>query len=360
MLENRIHKFVLESRDEDMVRRRQKADEMLASFDGKSGILAGQWSDLKMYANRYLEVKFEVLEDLYFWPIYRERQSRLTDFYNQRVAGEMEHNDWEPQLHTFTGKAKKFSASQKSPLYKNWNDALAKMFQEEARFVERVNSWKDKIVKKVPGEKKAKEKAEVQRILKSNKDVSSVVEMIAEQFRKQVQDQYLKYWKDLIDKAFPGGQIYVETKEARQKHHMPVAVGRYGTLDNPTFKDPNHHYKLKNDWQIELQKASEVETDAVLEAFVQKLVFKLNTILQKKGNLQQVEKVGTPGKNEISMEFGDGSKFMVKSQIVYGYSSLGHAFSRYPTTFHDVFLPGGIKMSNPSEERMVAVFSVTS
>ena len=60
---------------------------------------------------------------------------------------------------------------------------------------------------------------------------------------------------------------------------------------------------------------------------------------------------------ELRVTFTDGSKFDVKNQVVIKQNHYGTVFAQYPTTFHNVSLPGGVTMSNPSEERMNTIFA---
>ena len=59
---------------------------------------------------------------------------------------------------------------------------------------------------------------------------------------------------------------------------------------------------------------------------------------------------------DVFIEFADGSNFRVTNKIVVKFTTFGRPFPQFPTTFHDVILPNGARMSQPSEERMNTVF----
>ena len=66
---------------------------------------------------------------------------------------------------------------------------------------------------------------------------------------------------------------------------------------------------------------------------------------------------GNHNRNTMSFEFEDGSRFTVQNSIVLSYSVYGKPFYRYPTTFHNVILPNGDKLRNPSEAKIKKEFA---
>jgi len=62
-------------------------------------------------------------------------------------------------------------------------------------------------------------------------------------------------------------------------------------------------------------------------------------------------------RGEFEARFKDGSSFRLRNEVVFVVNHYGTEFNRFPTTFHDVTLPGGKPMSSPSEERMHTVFA---
>jgi len=103
------------------------------------------------------------------------------------------------------------------------------------------------------------------------------------------------------------------------------------------------------------------------EGFLSKNIQKLSNIIDLKGNLSTI--VDLPSKPVtvrsgrgaleagFRLTFNDKSEFSVVNKIITNYSMRGLPFYQYPTTFHDVKLPDGSKLSMPSEEKMVKEFA---
>lgn len=106
------------------------------------------------------------------------------------------------------------------------------------------------------------------------------------------------------------------------------------------------------------------EKDARLfkELFLVKNLKKLTPILEAKGEeafdrIEEVGEISLEGREgEFSLHFKDGSSFRIRNAVVFVTNQHGHQFARFPSTFHDVKLPGGVIMPGPSEERMHQVF----
>lgn len=106
---------------------------------------------------------------------------------------------------------------------------------------------------------------------------------------------------------------------------------------------------------------------AMEEGFLSKNIQKLSNIIDRKGNLSSI--VDLPSKPVtvrsgrgaleagFKLSFSDASEFSVVNKIITNYSMRGLPFYQYPTTFHDVKLPDGSKLSMPSEEKMVKEFA---
>ena len=103
------------------------------------------------------------------------------------------------------------------------------------------------------------------------------------------------------------------------------------------------------------------EADEIRTAFVHKNYKKIASIIDAKGNYADGEIVGG-GINlrgldgSLRFRFADGSQFVVTNKVVYKVSFKGKPFLQFPLTFHDVVLPSGKLMPQPSEARMNTVF----
>jgi len=115
-------------------------------------------------------------------------------------------------------------------------------------------------------------------------------------------------------------------------------------------------YSLFPDLDARIERASISHADNVVASFKAKLLAKLSDIIAAKGNLTTAELKGHLGRNVISAAFADGSSFAVLSQVVHKCSPLGRPFSQYPTTFHNVILPDGSRVSQVSEFKVKKVF----
>ncbi len=89
---------------------------------------------------------------------------------------------------------------------------------------------------------------------------------------------------------------------------------------------------------------------------------KIAAIVDTKGNLQEstviscsVTERGMLG--TLRFAFSDGSAFQAQKSVVLSHSIHGKPFLRFPLTFHDVQMPDGKPMKQPSEERMNTVFA---
>jgi len=103
--------------------------------------------------------------------------------------------------------------------------------------------------------------------------------------------------------------------------------------------------------------------EQVRDSFVIKNSIKMSHIVKSKN-------LGTPKSEILSMEklqanfngrvlfsWDDGSRFELQNNTVHKVSNLGTPFCQYPTTYHNVILPGGKPMKDVCELNMVKVFA---
>jgi hypothetical protein len=95
--------------------------------------------------------------------------------------------------------------------------------------------------------------------------------------------------------------------------------------------------------------------------FVHKNFRKIASIIEAKGGYSDAkvldhtaDLIGLSG--TFMFKFADGSSFATVNKVVYSVSILGTPFNRFPLTFHDVVMPDGTKMGQPSQERMNTIF----
>lgn len=105
--------------------------------------------------------------------------------------------------------------------------------------------------------------------------------------------------------------------------------------------------------------------DEMSQAFIERNLAKLASIVDRKGNFSGIEQLSrnlSPAgmQGALRVQFEDGSAFTAQTSVVWSVSVLGKPFTRYPVTFHDVMLPDGEQMREPSEERMNEVFALAT
>ncbi len=138
-----------------------------------------------------------------------------------------------------------------------------------------------------------------------------------------------------------------------------------------------HVYKLASGHEAAFKKAADQAAQSMQDQFVVKNAQKLDSIVDRKAKQSTLKEAPRPiGKLDVSARgtisgdlqftFEDGSGFRVRNKVVwksrytnsYGAQDKYTHFVQFPTTFHDVTLPDGSAMSQPSEERMNTVFAV--
>lgn len=127
---------------------------------------------------------------------------------------------------------------------------------------------------------------------------------------------------------------------------------------------PKNPLKMIEGWETALHEKAVSEAKAIQDSFVYKNVRKVASILEGKG-LQMLSDVKVIGHSvnisglsgTFQFSFRDGSSFVATNSVVGSTSVHGKPFLRFPLTFHEVKLPGGEPMKQPSEERMNTVFA---
>jgi hypothetical protein len=141
----------------------------------------------------------------------------------------------------------------------------------------------------------------------------------------------------------------------------PEARAVIGTL----FVNKGADYVLRDDAEAVMQAQAVRAATELQEQFVGKNTAKMASIVTAKGNLdtcavisRTVSFVSLSG--AFRFTFKDGSAFTAHNSAVRSYSKYNRPFYRFPTTFHDVMLPGGEPMKGVSEKSMNEVFAKAS
>ena len=136
-------------------------------------------------------------------------------------------------------------------------------------------------------------------------------------------------------------------------------LGRHFVSTSTNHRD----YKLKDEKE-RLQNAKRYAEDQAIKIekqFIDKNLEKVTSLVGEKNNLKsaKAEKIRTVSgvlSGDIRFEFEDSSGFTIMNQLVsvWAYNKKPHY--RFPSTFHDIIMPNGIKHKMKSEEWMNTVW----
>jgi hypothetical protein len=242
-------------------------------------------------------------------------------------------------------------------------DAMKAFFDEVEPLNHAFDALKPLIVKRQilsPEEREAKERyippmstpgamESMQQVLQNvtEKKYEELVEVFCNQFEKNI-------------------ARYQQADEAgrRELTRNPYArAGVYEASESTSYR--SKEYTLKPDYKQILRGMAEREAKLIQDSFVFKNLKKLCSIVEKKGDFDRVEEVGSSVslsglEGTIRVHFKDGAHFTANNSVVWSTSVYGKEFRRFPLTFHNVILAGGERMPQPSEERMNTVFAVSA
>lgn len=230
---------------------------------------------------------------------------------------------------------------------------------------------KELIVKRVPKtvEPTAKERYSAP---SSNTDeinmVKEILEKIAEDSRSQLKaslkQQYVRYltvFEESQEKANAEGKTlepYSRWRRARSINMDAYEVTNACTEEKRI--GGKSVYVRRADWEKIISAKVDSTAKEIEESFVFKNLGKLSSIISKKGTPTEAKVLGHEAhvglNGRILFSFADGSSFVVQNSTVLSFSVHGTPFLRYPLTFHNVVMPDGSKMAQPSEERMNTVW----
>jgi hypothetical protein len=148
-------------------------------------------------------------------------------------------------------------------------------------------------------------------------------------------------------------------KKLTLRDHFKGSRSRFGYMIVSHVVD--HNGVLADDWATTIGGLASKEADEIRDMFVYKNLAKLDSIMEAKGDFVRGEVIGQyiemgALRGTLRFHFGDGASFVVQNDVVWSHSIYGKPFRRFPLTFRDVVLAGGVKMARPSEERMNSVF----
>ena len=205
-------------------------------------------------------------------------------------------------------------------------------------------------------------------------DIKAIVRQIADKFHAQLVEQFTQnaqatianWQKESAEKNLTDSRHLWPTSSTKQNRYeyfanqqKQQAIAPYieqaaGQSHSIWHTPKNYVLKSGNDERIAIQAKN--YADFAAAGFIAKMVDQFEGICEAKGNCTVVKANGSLGWNAIRFEFADGASFDAQNSIVSKWSSKGRPFNQYPTTFHNVILPGGERMKQPSEAKVKKVF----
>lgn len=258
--------------------------------------------------------------------------------------------------------------------------ALMKEFQPLADV---INDLKGKVVKRQP--KSEEEKAAKYTPPAATTNASKMVldflnKIVAEKYQELLSARiersmgWMEKFNDAVKAAGEAGVSYDDLNDRRNREGALVP-GIFGGQTTPVFAirmvtaSPPWTRERKRNAIVLAPGAKEKltamatrESEEIRDAFLFKNMVKIASIVDSKGTPSAARIIGRGVSLEgltgrLRFEFPDGASFEVQNSCVLSYSVHGKAFLRFPLTFHDVKLAGGVKMPSPSQERMNTVFT---
>jgi len=216
---------------------------------------------------------------------------------------------------------------------------------------EKIKAMKGDVVKRQVGQGTKTTPASLGTL---SKEIEDELEKIGKGFEKDLQANFEDHYHMLLDKY----KADVERTGRTNPHDFydtKATYGRIQILRHFLEGDSRFNYWVAKDYKSRITKLAKQSAKDAVESFVNKMKMKLTKIVGSRDIAVDVS--GNSQRNSITFEFEDKSGFTVRNSIVLSYSMYGTPFYRYPTTFHNVTIPGGKKMSGPSEAKVKKAFA---
>lgn len=286
-----------------------------------------------------------------------------------------------PAAHTLAGFEKKFEAAvKKNNLDHAVIEAVRAYFKEAVPLAKLLMDAKELVVKKQPKAAEPTAKERYSKPMASDSAIEQVKALLLEitkqgraELERSLTDQYNRYLSVFFDrqeKAIEESGRRFGPFEAFRGSRSSINMDAYEVVSFSTKETRVEDSRTSNGTRSKYVKADNADqkiaervktvADEIEEAFVYKNLAKIDTIVSAKGDYVSGKlvshSIGSGLEGRIRFEFKDGAAFTVQNSVVYSHSVHGTPFMRYPLTFHDVRMPGGAKMSQPSEKRMNTVW----
>ena len=196
-----------------------------------------------------------------------------------------------------------------------------------------------------------------------HKDVKKVIDLLTDltkEKREEIFSNEFKFLNSLADKIVK----YIDDNPGVRRMKAYDHFSSTPMLSFLFSRMVDANMKLTGDWQDFIKKMAQDAADQIIDGFIYKNTGKIAFVIYSKNNMKSVKlenvRIGQ-GKveSDLHFEFKDGSRFTASSSVVAAVSKYGKWFYRYPTTFHNVVMADGKKLSGPSEQKMEEVFAVS-
>jgi hypothetical protein len=190
-----------------------------------------------------------------------------------------------------------------------------------------------------------------------SKEIEDELEKIGKGFRKELEKTFVKNYENMVSKYEKDAERVGSTNTYRiyrdkSNYHLNTILSKFLTMIDNTGGGT---YEVAKDVKSRIDKRAKADATDAVESFVLKMKIKLLSIVGSRKLAVDVD--GDHTKNTITFEFEDKSGFTVRNNIVLSFSMYGKPFYRYPTTFHNVTIPGGEAMRSPSESKVKKAFA---
>lgn len=227
-------------------------------------------------------------------------------------------------------------------VYKHHIDAAAK---------ERLDSLGSEVLDAATKTKEERERIEAAR---------QHIPEIATIFRDITERRFDDVVKYLTGLYIHEAEQYVKLRNANDKLYQQFVP--YGVLYS--YDSRTHTHSLVPDYKKKAATLAHRDATEAREAFVFKNTTRISLITKQKGQIPTAEVqevldgqgVGGFG-SKVIFTFKDGSSFELRNKTVWKRSPNGKRFAQFPTTFHNVTMRDGSRMSRPCEKRMQEVFA---
>ena len=204
--------------------------------------------------------------------------------------------------------------------------------------------------------RKAKEK-DIQPSYSSTRQVfETLLQQMKNSATQHLTESYLRIKEDVAKwegKTYGEFLNHFQRKDAYTKHHamrMAVDASGRGSLWRGTT------IKVRDDVDTYISQCVQRDLSEMFESFIEKQTEKTTDIIKGRPIKSIEGKIFDNLECRLHFELEDGSRFEMRCQIVWKFSSKGTRFWQFPTTFHNAVRADGTKIVQPSEAKLKAKF----